>query len=67
MRETTLALVSRDLVSASLTLQRVRSSASSRSRRVSTTFSLASSLSWSVSAVTPLSLRVLSAISTPKR
>ena len=67
MHETTLALVSRALVSASLALQCVCSSASSRSRRVSTTSSIANSLSWSVSAVTPLLLMVFRAILTPKR
>ena len=67
MREITLALVRRLLVSAFLTLQLVLSSANSRSRLRSTKSSRASSRSRSVSAVTPLSLMVFNAMSTPSR
>ena len=65
MREWTLALVSQALVLAFLALQLVCSLASSRSCLVSTTSSVANSHSLSVSAVTPLSLTVFRAMSTP--
>ena len=66
MHEQTLALVRCALVSAFLTLQPVRLSVSSCLCQVSTTSSKANSLSWLVSAVTPLSLIVFKAMSTPR-